>query len=211
MGSVGSCVMLLFGSFRLILLIFFEERRASCHQTRVQPVPLRQSSFAALIVALVCLISRVTFAVDTGTPDPAFLKTQPGWKVSLVAQPPQLIHPSVVCCAPDGRVFVAQDPIDMGLPSDSTGDSILCFHPDGHVTMFATNLHAVFGLAYVDGKLFVHHTPDFSVFVDDNGVGKDRKDLFTTNPDPNLKGTGFNDHIPSNIRLGMDGWFYMST
>src|SRR4051795_4890932 len=133
------------------------------------------------------------------------------WKVEVTPPPPQLIHPSVVCCAPDGRVFVAQDPIDMGLPSNSTNDSILCFHPDGHVTMFATNLHAVFGLAYVDGKLFVHHTPDFSVFTDDNGIGKDRKDLFTTNPDPNLKGTGFNDHIPSNMHLGMDGWFYMTT
>jgi putative membrane-bound dehydrogenase-like protein len=156
------------------------------------------------------LIRASLFAAET-TSDPAWPKAQPGWTVSLVAQTPKLIHPSVVCCAPDGRVFVAQDPIDMGLPSNSTGDSILCFHPDGHVTTFATNLHAVFGLCYVDGKLFVHHTPDFSVFKDDNGVGKDRQDLFTTNPDPNLKGTGFNDHIPSNIRLGMDGWLYMST
>ena len=98
-----------------------------------------------------------------------------------------------------------------GCPATQAGDSILCFHPDGHVTIFATNLHAVFGLAYVDGKLFVHHTPDFSVFIDDNGVGKDRKDLFTTNPNPNLNGSGFNDHIPSNIHLGMDGWFYMTT
>src|SRR3954470_22417538 len=68
------------------------------------------------------------------------------WKVEVVAKPPQLIHPSVVTCAPDGRVFVAQDPIDMSLPSDSAGDSILCIHPDGKITTFAENLHAVFGL-----------------------------------------------------------------
>src|SRR4051812_46056605 len=53
----------------------------------------------------------------------------PDWKVELIAQPPVLIHPSVVTCAPDGRIFVAQDPIDMGLPSNSEGDSILCIHP----------------------------------------------------------------------------------
>jgi len=151
------------------------------------------------------------YAADATKPDTSFPKVQPGWKVSLVAKTPQLVHPSVVCCAPDGRLFVAQDPIDMGLPSNSTGDSILCFYPDGHFTLFATNLHAVFGLAYIDGKLFVHNTPDFSVFTDDDGVGTDKQNLFTTNPDPNLKGTGFNDHIPSNIRLGMDGWLYMST
>lgn len=177
----------------------------------MHPVPLRRTVCAGLILALFSLFIRPVSAAETNAFDPAFPKVHPGWKVTLIAQSPQLLHPSVVCCAPDGRIFVGQDPIDMGLPSNSTGDSILCFHPDGHVTMFATNLHAVFGLAYVDGKLFVHNTPDFTVFTDDHGVGKDRTNLFTTNPDPNLKGTGFNDHIPSNIRLAMDGWFYMST
>ena len=134
-----------------------------------------------------------------------------GWKVELLAKPPELIHPSVVCAAPDGRVFVAQDPVDMSVPSDSEGDSILVLHPDGKLTKFADHLHAVFGLYYLDGKLYVHHTPQFSVFTDVDSVGKDRRDLFKTNPNPNNNGNGFNDHIPSNIRLGMDGWFYMST
>lgn len=144
-------------------------------------------------------------------PDPALPKGPPDWKVEVVAKPPHLVHPSTVCVAPDGRVFVAQDPVDMGLPSNSTSDSILCLHPDGHISKFADNLHAVFGLAYVDGKLYVHHTPLFSVFTDVQGVGQDRVDLFTTNPDPNLNGRGFNDHIPSNMRLAMDGYFYLST
>jgi putative membrane-bound dehydrogenase-like protein len=145
------------------------------------------------------------------TPDPALPKCPPDWKVEVLARPPQLVHPSTVCVAPDGRVFVAQDPIDMGLPSNSAQDSILCIHPDGRITKFAENLHAVFGLDYIDGKLYVHHTPQFSVFTDDNGVGKDRVDLFTTNPNPSLNGGGFNDHVPSNMRLAMDGYFYMST
>src|SRR5437773_11186599 len=98
--------------------------------------------------------------------DPSLPKCPPDWKVELVAKHPQLVHPSTVSVAPDGRVFVAQDPIAMGLPSDSAQDSILCVHPDGRITRFAENLHAVFGLAYLDGKLYVHHTPNFSVFTD---------------------------------------------
>jgi putative membrane-bound dehydrogenase-like protein len=142
----------------------------------------------------------------TPLPTPA-----PDWKVESLAQPPQLIHPSVVCAAPDGRIFVAQDPIDMGQPSDATADSILVIHLDGKITKFAEGLHAVFGLYYLDGKLYVHHTPNFTVFTDRDSVGTERTELFTTNPNPNLAGKGFNDHIPSNLRLGMDGWFYMST
>lgn len=161
-------------------------------------------SFPRFAAGFLCAVS-IAFAADELPLAPK------DWRVELIAKPPALIHPSVVTCAPDGRVFVAQDPIDMSVPSDSAGDSILCIFPDGKITTFAENLHAVFGLCYVDGRLYVHHTPQFSVFVDDNGVGKDRRDLFTTNPNPNLAGKGFNDHIPSNVRLGLDGWLYMSS
>ncbi len=161
-------------------------------------------------LALVLLLAKnFTHAADV--PKTASLpKPHPDWKIELVAEPPVLKYPSVVTCAPDGRIFVAQDPADMPGPSNEPIDSILCIHPDGHITKFAEGLHAVFGLAYLDGKLFVHHCPDFSVFDDDNGVGKNRVDLFKTNPDPNVGGKGFNDHIPSNMRLAMDGYFYMS-
>ena len=165
------------------------------------------------VTAVICLNILRLQAAEVPALDPTLPKVHANWKVEAILQSPQVIDPSVVCVAPDGRVFVAQDPIDMNssLPSNSAGDSIVCLHPDGHITLFATNLHAVFGLAYLDGKLYVHHTPQFSVFTDDQGVGKDQVDLFSTNPNPNLNGRGFNDHIPSNLRLGMDGWFYMTT
>lgn len=133
----------------------------------------------------------------------------PDWKLDIVAQVPRIEHPSVVCCAPDGRVFVGIDPMDMRGPSDKPGDSIYCIHPDGQITVFATRLYAVFGLLYLDGKLYVHHVPKISVFTDDNGVGKDRVDLIEcTNPRPTQ--AGFNDHIPSQMRLAMDGYLYIS-
>ena len=139
-------------------------------------------------------------------------KGPPDWKVEVVAKYPDIKHPSVVTVAPDGRVFVAEDPMDMGEASHIPVDRILCLHPDGKVSVFAEKLYAVFGLAYVDGKLYVHHTPRFSVFTDDNGVGKDRVDLIEcTNPHPaGVNGGGFNDHIPSNCRLAMDGYLYVS-
>jgi putative membrane-bound dehydrogenase-like protein len=166
------------------------------------------NSFMKTIFAFLSLglLTGTTFAAI----DPALPKCPPDWKVEVIAQKPLLRYPTVVCAAPDGRVFVGQDPMDMPARGDVPIDSILCFHPDGHVTLFATNLYAVFGLAYVDGKLYVHQCPKFTVFTDDNGVGKDPVDLFTTNPNPS-NGGGLNDHIPSNMRLAMDGYFYMST
>ena len=139
-------------------------------------------------------------------------KGPPDWKVEVVAKFPDIKHPSVVTVAPDGRVFVAEDPMDMGEPSHIPVDRILCLHPDGKVTVFAEKLYAVFGMQYIDGKLYVHHTPRFSVFTDDNGVGKDRVDIIEcTNPHPaGVGGGGFNDHIPSNCRLAMDGFLYVS-
>ncbi len=138
------------------------------------------------------------------------LKCQPGWKAELIAKAPAISAPSVVCCSPDGRVFMGQDLVDMGSPQDKPEDRILCIYPDGKIKVFATNLHAVFGLEYVDGKVYVHHSPKFSVFDDDNGVGTHRVDLIDSdNPHPWLP--SFNDHIPSGFHLGMDGYFYIST
>ncbi len=172
-------------------------------------------SFLAATVSLLAFSSSAQ-AADATPPVSDLPRAPDGWKVELIAKPPELVHPSVVCVAPDGRIFVAQDPVDMNVPSDSLGDSILVIHPDGRITKFADKLHAVFGLYYLDGKLYVHHVPQFSVFTDGGDVGKDRKDLFKTNENPTNKdkdgkGGGFNDHIPANMRLGMDGWFYMST
>jgi putative membrane-bound dehydrogenase-like protein len=143
------------------------------------------------------------------TPVNAEPKAPANWKVEVVAEHPVINYCSVVCCAPDGRIFVAEDPMDMVGPPNQPIDRIMCLHPDGKWTVFADKLYAVFGLYYMDGKLFVHHSPKFSVFDDCGTVGKNRVDLIAcTNPKP---WAGMNDHIPSNFRLGMDGWFYMST
>src|SRR5438477_10086878 len=84
----------------------------------------------------------------------------PDWKIELVAQAPVLRHPSVVCATPDGRVFVAEDPMDISTPhADVREGRILCFRSDGSHTVFADHLHAVFGMQYLEGKLYVLHNP----------------------------------------------------
>src|SRR4051812_22599744 len=48
------------------------------------------------------------------------------WKVEVVAEQPAVNYCSVVCCAPDGRVFLAEDPMDMIGPPNRPIDRILC-------------------------------------------------------------------------------------
>ncbi|HEU0011572.1 MAG TPA: HEAT repeat domain-containing protein [Verrucomicrobiae bacterium] len=142
--------------------------------------------------------------VSTAAPTPPA-----GWRLDRVASFPTVRHPSVVACAPDGRVFVAEDPMDIITRADEKLGRIVCLHPDGRATTFATNLHAVFGMQYLEGKLYVLHNPKFSVFTDDAGVGRDRDDLIQSTL-PNPWALDWNDHVPANFRLGMDGYFYVA-
>jgi putative membrane-bound dehydrogenase-like protein len=131
------------------------------------------------------------------------------WKMELIAEAPKIKYPSVVVCAPDGKVFVAEDPMDITRPGNVAEGRIICFNPDGHTTVFAEKLHAIFGMQYLEGKLYVLHNPHFSVFRDDEGVGKDRTELIEqTNPNP--WALDWNDHVPANFRLAMDGRFYVA-
>ena len=148
----------------------------------------------------------------SGTPaadGPRLPGTAPGWKIETVAEAPVIAHPSVVCSIPDGRLLVAEDPMSISAPADKPSDRILCLHPDGRITVFAEKLYCVFGMRYLEGKVYVLHNPYFSVFTDDGGVGRDREDLIEcTNPNP--WALDWSDHIPANFRLGMDGYFYIA-
>jgi putative heme-binding domain-containing protein len=133
----------------------------------------------------------------------------PGWTLQRIAQAPEIQHPSVVTVAPDGRIFVAEDPMDIRSPANATEGRILCFHPDGRRTVFAEGLHAVFGMQYLEGQLYVLHNPRFTAFRDDNGTGRDPRDLIRqTNPNP--WALDWNDHVPANFRLALDGFFYIA-
>src|SRR6266513_2755638 len=140
----------------------------------------------------------------------ALPKPPEDWRIELVASAPEVQHPSVVCVAPDGRVFVAEDPMDISTAhADAKEGRIICLRPDGRRTVFAEQLHAVFGMQFLEGKLYVLHNPHFSVFTDDNGMGKDRTELIES-MNPNPWALDWNDHVPANFRLAMDGYFYVA-
>jgi putative membrane-bound dehydrogenase-like protein len=137
--------------------------------------------------------------VSGGLPTPP-----PDWRIEVVASAPEIQHPSVVCVAPDGRVFVAEDPMDIRVPANSAQGRIVCFHPDGRRTIFAEKLYAVFGMQYLEDKLYVLHNPKFTVFTETSRV-----DLIeSTHPNP--WALDWNDHVPANFKLGMDGYFYIA-
>src|SRR3989442_1000453 len=160
----------------------------------------------AAVAALSGLAASLQSAEVAATPRPVA-----GWRMELLLSAPRLQHPSVVCTAPDGRIFVAEDPMDISSArADAAEGSIKCLHPDGRVTVFATNLHATFGMQYLEGKLFVLHNPQFSVFTDAGDRGANRVDLIPqTHPNP--WALDWNDHVPSNFRLALDGYFYVAT
>src|SRR5262249_6946883 len=142
---------------------------------------LTRSVRVGALVALVVAALSAAAAAAKAVPQP-----RSGWRMELLLASPQLRHPSVVCPAPDGRVFVAEDPMDISVPrADQPLGRILCLHTNGTLTVFATNLYAVFGMQYLEGKLYVLHNPKLSVFTDDNGVSRDRTELIEqTNPNP---------------------------
>ncbi|QDV37781.1 Cytochrome c [Tautonia plasticadhaerens] len=156
------------------------------------------------------LLAWATGPAPTAAGAPDLPRPPAGWRLEVVLGSPRLRHPSVVCCAPDGRVFVAEDPMDISAPrADLRQGRILCLHPDGRVTTFADRLHAVFGMQYIDGRLLVLHNPEFCAFTDGGDEARDKRILIaSTNPNP--WALDWNDHVPANSRLAMDGYLYVA-
>ncbi len=101
--------------------------------------------------------------------------------------------------------------MDMPGPPTSPIDSVVAIK-DGKVRTFADRLWSVMGLEWVDGTLFVVHSPFLSAFRDTDGDGKAdwRVDLITGLGPPRPGFSGMNDHVASGIRLGMDGFLYIA-
>jgi putative heme-binding domain-containing protein len=138
-------------------------------------------------------------------------KVAEGWTIERVVQAPQIAFPTAVVTAPDGTIYLGQDPMDMPGPPSKPIDSVVAIK-DGKVRTFAEGLWAVMGLEWVDGTLYVVHAPFLSAFTDTDGDGKadKRVDLMTGLGPANPAFNGINDHVPSGVRLGMDGFLYIS-
>jgi putative membrane-bound dehydrogenase-like protein len=140
----------------------------------------------------------------------ALPKVPEGFEVRLVATVPAVLYPCQVATAPDGALFVAEDPMDQVGPYESKNGRILLFREGKDPVPFADGFRAVQGMAWHDGKLFVSHMPFLTTLRDTNGDGKadERKDLFKDLGPTNNQ--GLNDHIVSGVQFGMDGFLYIS-
>jgi putative membrane-bound dehydrogenase-like protein len=141
------------------------------------------------------------------------LKAPPGFKVEVVLEAPAIEAPTALCVAANGDVYFAEDPMDMRGPPTKNIDKIWLLKggdPKKKV-LVAENMWAVMGLEVVGDKLYVVHAPHVTVFtLDAEGKAKERKELFDDLGPPVAGLPSFNDHIPSGIRMGMDGWLYVS-
>ena len=140
-------------------------------------------------------------------------KVPEGWKIELVAEAPAILFPTAVVQAPDGLIFVGQDPMDMPGPPTRPIDSIVAIDPkSGKRSIFADGLWSVMGLEWVDDALIVVHPPFLSSLRDLDGDGRadSRVDL-ATGLGPVPPGfNGINDHVASGVRLGIDGFLYVA-
>lgn len=140
-------------------------------------------------------------------------KAPPGFRVELVLEAPAIEAPSALCVASNGDVYFAEDPMDMAGPPTKPLDKIwLLKGGDPHKKiLFADRMWAVMGLEIVRDKLYVVHAPHVTVFtLDAEGKARKREELFDDLGPPVAGVPSFNDHIPSGIRMGMDGWLYVS-
>ena len=166
-----------------------------------------RSRRVSLALLAACLGSTVAGRAGAA---PAPLPTVPsGFEIRLVASVPTVEYPCQLATAPDGALYVAEDPMDQVGPYNRPLDRILVFREGKEPVVFAEKLNAVFGMAWYEGALYVMNMPRLTVLRDTDGDDKAdrRQDLFTDmGPQP----TGLNDHIPSGIQFGIDGYLYLS-
>ncbi len=167
-------------------------------------------TLTALALTLANAWAGYPFAHAGDGPATPRLKVPPGFEARLLVAVPQIEFPLQIATAPDGTLFIAEDPMDQVGPFDANDGVILSLR-DGQVTgVFAKGLRAVQGMAWHNGALYVCHMPFLSVLKDADGDGQaeSRTDLFQDlGPTDNR---GLNDHIVSGIQFGIDGRLYIS-
>jgi len=139
-----------------------------------------------------------------------------GFTANVFAQAPDIYSPCSIAASPEGDVYVAEDEYNSQDENRAEGLAHvkLCVDTDrdgraDRFTIFADGLNSPQGLTFVDHTLYVVHAPYLSALRDDDGDGVAdwRKDLVTgLGPKPE----GLVHHIPSGVRMGIDGWLYIS-
>ena len=180
------------------------------------------SSFASLVMhpRRICISSLVVFMsagsavlAQQQAPRPLVIPDT-RLKVECLASYPDVEACTTVAAAPDGSVFVGNDPRDARLNTSKPECSIVKYTgtgPNRKRTVFATGIYSPAGMVWHDGWLYVVHDPLLTRFkdTDGDGVADVREDLITNLGIPPYE--GLNDHVASGLAVGMDGFLYIST
>lgn len=138
-----------------------------------------------------------------------------GFRATVFVEAPGIYSPTAVAASPSGVVYVGECPYNSGpLREEPRGTVRACFDDDGdgqadRVTLFARDLYSPQGMCFAHGVLYVSHAPYLSAFRDasGDGVADERIDLVRGyGPRPE----GLVHHVPSGVRLAVDGWLYSS-
>ena len=138
----------------------------------------------------------------------------PEFKATLFAAPPQVSYPVAIACEPAGAVYVAVDEQGSLGRTPGGGRILRCVDRDDDgkvddVTVFAKVEHPR-GVTYRNGKVWVMHPPDLSVFEDTDGDGvSDSQDVLVTGLTTNQIADRGGDHTTNCVRMGIDGWLYI--
>jgi putative membrane-bound dehydrogenase-like protein len=139
-----------------------------------------------------------------------------GFQVDLIYAVPDIEHPSAVTCDSEGNLFVGEDPMDTRGPATKPIDRVILIRWDKAggppvKTVFCENLSAVFGMLWHQDALYVMNAPYYTMLkdTDGDGVADVRKEL--ADSFGHAAGAfGLNNHVPSGMRLGMDGFVYVA-
>jgi len=144
------------------------------------------------------------------------VKAPAGFEATLFAGPPKVNSPVAIACESSGAIYVAVD--EQGSLGRTPGGGrivrLVDRDSDGKAdaaTTFAKVEHPR-GVAYRDGNVWVCHPPDLSVYRDTNGDGvADQHEVLVTGLTTNQITDRGGDHTTNGVRLGIDGWLYIST
>jgi putative heme-binding domain-containing protein len=168
-------------------------------------------------LGLVCLLLLIDllwmYSIWPGAASVPMPRVPDGFQVELILQTPDVEAPTALCVAPNGDVYYAEDPMDMGGPATENRDRVwqLKGGDPARKVLVADGLGPVMGLEVVRDKLYVVHAPHLSVFkLDTEGRPEGVEELFSDLGPPQPAAYGMNDHAPSGIRMGMDGRLYVS-
>ena len=136
------------------------------------------------------------------------------FEATLFAAPPKVSYPVAIACEPTGAVYVAVDEQGSLGRTPGGGRILRCVDRDDdgkvdNVTVFAQVEHPR-GVTFRNGKVWVMHPPDLSVFEDTDGDGvSDSQNVLVTGLTTNQITDRGGDHTTNCVRMGIDGWLYI--